>query len=693
MEEKLILEMLDSPYVETRLLATEFLAQAQEPSLAAILRAMEDEALPVREQAVTLASRHFPIERLIGLVGNHGNAVLRNSAIEALKRAGGRNVKALYEALGHKDVEVVMFTAQILGELTVEIDPLPLIDLLSHPDSNVAQAAIETLGKLRAREAVSRLLDILECDFWLQFAAIAALGEIGDQRAVPRLLALLEDELCQNEVLEALGKIGDLETLGPLISLWEKTEHLLFRDRLTMAVARIASGHSAGSARMEAYLGEHFQSQEDIAKARRYLLGALGPLTQEEMVSLPELALRNAAVYWLMRLPGAPEDLAPLVSQLKDIDLQKNLLSAFEALGARGIPALRTGLRDSEPEVRRLSARLLGRLADRPSLPILSSMLSDPVYEVRLAAAEALGNLGEAQVLPSLLPLLGAPDAELRDTAVRALARLEREVLIPPLVKYLEVAQEDFWSAALELVALAPDPRLVPFIRRALSSKEPQVVRAAIRAASRSSEIDLLAEVGPLLESESSAVRVQAIDALGTSGRPEAVDLLLPRLQGPETERYFIVRALGDLRATRATQVILDNFASFDPRIRLAAIDALGRIGGELAEAFLVRCLEGPFAEERRAAAAALSQQRPPSREELFLALAEDADWRLRNIAAYALGACQSEAARRQLKRLVKDRESVVARTALEALQRQETAGKISPTTGEEAPKTWETEC
>jgi HEAT repeat protein len=665
MEEKLILEMLESPYVETRLLATEFLLKAANPSLAAIVRAMEDEALLVRDQAVLLASRHMLPERLIGLVGNHGNAILRNSAIEALKKTKEEGRKALMDALSHPDQEVVMFAVQILGDLTVQIEAPPLLALVSHSDPNVSQAAIETLGKHKCREAVPRLLDVLTCEFWLQFAAITALGEIGDKRAVPKLLLLIEDEFCQMEALEALGKIGDAETIEPLVSNWQRTEWLPLRDRLTLSIARICQEEP--TVKLGQILAPYLKTRELRANAEHYLKDALGPLPTEEMNSLPALELRKAAVYWLVRLPEPPA-LRLLVEHLQSQELESSLHDAFAFLGAAALPALRVGLTSGIPAVRRKSARLLGSLGAREALSDLVLLLQDSYSDVKLAAIEALGILEDPAASHPLLLLLSSPESELRDAAAQALSRLPQKALSTALLSYLEQGNDLGWISAFEVISTMPDAAFVPFIRKGLASTDPVLVRAAVRAASKNPAFDLLREIGPLLEHDSPVVRIQAIDALGMSTHADAPALLFTRLKGAESERYFVIRALGDLRASSAVSLLLSLFDSFDPRTRLAALEALGKIGGREAEAFLLNCLDRAFGEERRAAAAALAACNTSNFEERFIALSQEPDWRLRIIAAYALGNSQSEASSLALKSLSRDTESVVARAARSAL-------------------------
>lgn len=236
-------EMLEATDIETRLTAAQQLVLFAEPPLDAIRHAMEDEALPVRTHAIDAAAKFLPADELVSMVANQSNATLRNAAIEALKLSGERGVGALLGALTHTDPEVVMFAAQILGDVKAELPVEPLVDLLQHEDKNIAQSAIETLGKRRAIDAVPALVGVLENDFWLQFAAITALGEIADPRATLPLVARLQDEMYRGEAAEALGKIADAQAMTPLLDVWKEDTWPPLRARVTLAIARVAGRH------------------------------------------------------------------------------------------------------------------------------------------------------------------------------------------------------------------------------------------------------------------------------------------------------------------------------------------------------------------------------------------------------------------------------------------------------------------
>lgn len=93
-----------------------------------------------------------------------------------------------------------------------------MLNLSSIDFATKAKAVVE-LGRLRAEEAVDKLIELLYSDSDdLKVYVITALGNIGNSKAVPDLVSLLnyKDSQIQEAVVEALAKIGDPRTVRPL---------------------------------------------------------------------------------------------------------------------------------------------------------------------------------------------------------------------------------------------------------------------------------------------------------------------------------------------------------------------------------------------------------------------------------------------------------------------------------------------
>ncbi len=121
--------------------------------------------------------------------------VVRKSAAVALgKIKDNRAIHHLIGGLSDPHFSVRMSSAHSLvqmGEPAVK----PLLSLLDHSAPATAHLAIESLGKLEAKEAVPVLLERLKDQDWATRAfTVEALGNMGDQRAVQAIRKMKEEE-------------------------------------------------------------------------------------------------------------------------------------------------------------------------------------------------------------------------------------------------------------------------------------------------------------------------------------------------------------------------------------------------------------------------------------------------------------------------------------------------------------------
>src|SRR3954471_2365392 len=210
---------------------------------AAILAGLEDESAVVRDRAIRLAARYIEPQVLGELVADEVNATRRNAAITALERQGPYAVPHLRTMLARPEVDVVMFALQMLSRIGDPLAVHGVLPLVTHPDPNVAQAAIEALGQLRHREAVPTLLQVLRGDLWLQLAAIDALGEIGDPVAVGPLVALIPESLVAEPAVIALQRIAAPESLEALLRKLMVVRETPLRDGLLLAIGVVIDMH------------------------------------------------------------------------------------------------------------------------------------------------------------------------------------------------------------------------------------------------------------------------------------------------------------------------------------------------------------------------------------------------------------------------------------------------------------------
>lgn len=629
----------------------------------AILLALEDEAIPVRERAIRLAARYVEPAVLGAMVADGENAARRNAGLSALERQGPYAVPHLTVMLGAEDPELVMFALQSLARIGYTAAGRSILPLLHHADTNVAQSAIEAVGQLRTREAVPELLKLVDGELWLQLAAINALGEIGAPEAVQPLMSLVPDSVLAEPAVQALRSIAAPESLERLLGLLPEVRERALRDPLLLAVAVVIDFHPdpvpvlaragaelAASAELTAYLAQALVARpaeddgdgdaDSLQRAAATLVAAAG-IEELEPALLARLATDPEAV-WLeglfRRFPDALAAHRPRLLGHPDPDVRGGALRAgrFEE---HELPELFEHLEDTHAHVRAAACYAMGRLELDTTAPLLTERLrrGEPVEQA--AAAQALGRLS-AEALADLESCL-RPDA---DAVVLVLAL---DVLAARPVAAFEA----------RVLQLAEDRR--PPVRRA-------GLRAAARVAAARADVLLLRA----LADRDQATQLDALELLVARGGEKSVAVLVALLGTADSLRFHVIRALGHCRAQSAAAKLRDLLPECGPHEQLQIVTALIRIAPPWIGVFLRERLGDGEIEMRRMAAQGLADLAEEHELPVLLPLADDADWSIRNEAARGLGRLAKPVTRQVLLALARDVEPVVAATARAALER-----------------------
>ncbi|BDG09114.1 HEAT repeat domain-containing protein [Anaeromyxobacter paludicola] len=628
-----------------------------------VLAALQDPRPEAREQAIALAARHLSPELLGRLVGDDENAVLRNAALAALERQGPYAVPHLMALSRGANLEVAMFAVQILSRIRDPGTVDALLPLLEHPDPNIAQAAVEALGGLRAPEAVPGIVRLLGRELWLQFAAVTALGDIGDPRAAAPLLELVEDELLAEPAVEALGKLRAPEALPRLLSLLARHERLPLRDQLLLAVAEILEARPAPAPAVT-----RFRRELDEGQLEGGLRAYLGPLLGSEEAPLSRAAASLALAARLDRLFPAVVRRA-LAGDAEEGRWTAALCRRHEQVLGDHLPEL---LRDPDPAVRQGALRCAPASAD--AVPLALERMSDPDPAVRAAACQALGRCRDVAAIPVLVGLFDRGTPPEAGAAAEALGRMPGQSLVA-LGPLLERA--DKVLPALEILEAAHSPLFQDRVVELLDAEPAHVRRAALRLLVHH-DLDFEAHLVRKLRDPDESVRAEAVELIVRNGSTRAVPALVGLLPVAGELRYQAIRALGRLRAAAAAPELERLFPAADGHERLEIVSALVRIGAPGLLPFLRARLGDGAPELRRVAADGVARTATEAELDLLAELARDRDWSVRNDAGWGLGRLGLARSRALLLELVRDPEPLVARTARAALAKL-------PSRGEEA--------
>ncbi len=226
----------------------------------------------------------------------------------------------------------------------------------------------------------------------------------------------------------------------------------------------------------------------------------------------------------------------------------------------RAVVPLVALLRDADRAVREAAIGALTAIGE-PSVEVLGVCLSDPQLSVQEAASSILASIGDVRVVGPLLSALRSADWIVRMHAAKALGRIKDAGAIEPLIPLLQDKVKAVRAEATGALA-------------------------AIGAASIPSLIEAL-------KHEEWLVRLHAIEALGKTKSPEAVEPLLFVLFNDRDAalREDAVRVLGDIGDGRAVEFLFTVMK--EPGLRPLAVDALGRIGDRRAVPVLVDVVRG----------------------------------------------------------------------------------------------------
>lgn len=228
------------------------------------------------------------------------------------------------------------------------------------------------------------------------------LGQIKSLYAAPHLRAVLKDEnqqvMVRHEAAEAIGAIGDKESLPMLEDYFQNDPQIEIRQTCELAIERIKWEHSEKP------------KQENLKESMYSSIDPAPPLAQEDVK----------------------------IEKLKNIlnDQEKPLFERYRAmfrlreLGTdEACLALASGFDDPSALFKHEIAYVFGQLCNPVTVPSLIKVLKseDEAAMVRHEAAEALGSIATDECLPVLQSFLNDKDVVVRDSAVVALDMYEYE--------------------------------------------------------------------------------------------------------------------------------------------------------------------------------------------------------------------------------------------------------------------------
>jgi HEAT repeat protein len=371
----------------------------------------------------------------------------------------------------------------------------------------------------------------------------------------------------QPTVLAALYELGDPQGVPCLNAVLSPLQERLQRS---------LSGDAA-----EAVLAAGLLANINDAGARRILL-RLAESTDGQVLAEATLACVTSEM-------GLGPTLLPLVFSDGVVGRRAVMMALVLHPDPRLAHLLVAGLNDADATVRHNAIRGLGNLSGSAPVEELTAKLLGPGQE-KLDILRALGAIGTrgADTLRQYL-LRASPPEQLEMTALLALAPYAGRDDIPWVAKRLRSPSKYVRAASLAVLGRIGNPEAQAAVVDAVKDPEALVRASAAKALGQLGTVYACKELMFLLEDPSPIVASMAAWGLGKAAYVEAVP------------------ALEKIVKTRPSQPATRSISDLYTGPELAAIEALGRIGGPRAVAALLESLGSASWRTRATAAQALA--------------------------------------------------------------------------------------
>lgn len=301
--------------------------------------------------------------------------------------------------------------ASLRVSLCAESTPLPVRFRALFSLKHLAKTATEFSESLAAIEAISAAF--ASPSALLKHELAYCLGQTDDKAAIPHLTHVLEDlqedSMVRHEAAEALGALGDAQSLEVLKKyLVREGEEVCVKETCEIAIDRIEWENSEQRRREKLRQSDFASVDPAPPMAQGEEVQTVEELGKTLMDTTKPLFLRYRAMFALRDLASPPD-----------------LPTAVPA-----VHALAEGLADSSALFRHEIAFVFGQLSHPASIPALTAALSntEEASMVRHEAAEALGSLGDEEgVEDTLKKFLHDKEAVVRESCIVALDMAEYE--------------------------------------------------------------------------------------------------------------------------------------------------------------------------------------------------------------------------------------------------------------------------
>ncbi|MBN1297067.1 PilT/PilU family type 4a pilus ATPase [bacterium] len=493
-----------------------------------------------------LGRRRFPKKELLEVLDNSYMIANREKRLEIIDTVGilfqnsgdpelPRDLLEFYKTTD--DREVKKWILRILPKIGTDRLIPDIIALYRHPNKVFRQAAHHLLEHFDADQVVNCLADELTKGVWAtRTEPLLFLNEVAPDKIL---------DPCRHTLMT--GSEEDRMTAIELLS------ELRTRDAMLLLADAIGD------------------SVTDVRLAIASVVGRIpGDISVDILLELTEdhkSAVVVKALEGLRRL--ADERAIPRAVECvrhEDSLIRAQSLSTLGEIGsAEHVDLLIEGIKDTEIHIRQSALKALILLSRNEGIDItrlIVSLMADSDVNVRRAGAQLLGEVETPIVVGRILDYLQDPDWWVREMVANSLARVRDEKAFPAVVDLLKHPDASLRRYAIDIL-----------IGMGVKKAAPHIVS--------------------LLKDPDGWVRERAVYALGKLGSEEMIDILARLLDIPRLTRVAAT-AMGEIGHSRAIAPLLAHLEHADVESSLAILNSLERIRTDAATQDLEKYLHHP---------------------------------------------------------------------------------------------------
>ncbi len=499
------------------------------------------------------------------------------------------SVNILIKALDDVNLNVAAAAANGLGKVGDD-EHLEILERYLDSENWMKCAVLSGMGSLGNKKAIESILPLIqEDDLMIKMSAIQALSKLADNTILPELVNLLKEESLELFGTETLNVIYEIIASYP-----EVDYSYLFDDKLIEAMMRLTTMGDIGC-RLKAIEILGFSDNEEIVPAlidlikadgidtRKSIVNSIVKIDPQDLSSLKQYLEDNNATFeqkctaldCIGRSSGKERfEIIKTFLSSKDETLPRITLDAihndFKPAPIKEISSLLTS---NIPEIRVSAADAMGRLKNKEFINNLVNQLADDVPEVQEAVDDALIKIGEIHEIPLLAPYLDSFSKSERKTAFQYFGIHHPDKISDKFVDGLQDPSVEIRVISFKVIAnqklatldlirkgiadpvdtvqvqavrtirsLPKDESTLSLIKELLEASTSERLKVElIQVLSGLEEFNVVGSVIPLLEDESSWVRLETVEFLKQQGDSSVVKHLEQLLNSEDEELVEVV--------------------------------------------------------------------------------------------------------------------------------------------------------